>query len=110
MADRSTSRRELLTVASSLAVASTAVAGTASPVDAEQTVGGVNAIPELAPQWQKLDLAEILSRPSIVATENVRAEVKTEQQIPVVTLDTTTRQWRTAHVHRAAVLRPYPSG
>ena len=64
MADRSTSRRELLTVASSLAVASAAVAGTASPVHAEQTVGGVNAIPELAPQWKKLDLAEILSRPA----------------------------------------------
>ena len=31
---------------------------------AEQPIGGVNAIPELAPQWKKLDLAEILSRPA----------------------------------------------
>jgi hypothetical protein len=27
-------------------------------------VGGINAIPELAPQWKDLDLAEILSRPA----------------------------------------------
>jgi nicotinamidase-related amidase len=62
--DQNTSRRELLTVASSLAVASAAVASTPGRAQAEQTIGGVNAIPELAPQWTKLDLAEILSRPA----------------------------------------------
>jgi hypothetical protein len=27
-------------------------------------VGGIHAIPDLAPHWKKLDLAEILSRPA----------------------------------------------
>lgn len=43
-----------------------AVVGTSS-AKASQTaanVGGIHAIPELAPQWKELDLAEILSRPA----------------------------------------------
>src|SRR5262245_38705240 len=37
------------------------VSGTAQ---AAATIGGAHAIPELAPQWKKLDLKEILSRPA----------------------------------------------
>uniref|UniRef100_UPI001C2FEC12 hypothetical protein n=1 Tax=Stenotrophomonas sp. GbtcB23 TaxID=2824768 RepID=UPI001C2FEC12 len=43
-----------------------AVAG-ASSAKANQTaanMGGIHAIPELAPHWKQLDLAEILSRPA----------------------------------------------
>ncbi|HEY9211297.1 MAG TPA: cysteine hydrolase [Ancylobacter sp.] len=55
-----TSRRDALIGAA--AMAATAVA--ASSAKAAAPVGGVHAIPPLAPQWQKLDLAEILSRPA----------------------------------------------
>jgi nicotinamidase-related amidase len=36
----------------------------ASPARASSSAGGLAAIPELAPQWKKLDLDEILSRPA----------------------------------------------
>ncbi|SFU23190.1 cysteine hydrolase [Mesorhizobium sp. YR577] len=36
----------------------------AKTAHAASNVGGIHAIPELAPQWKKLDLAEILSRPA----------------------------------------------
>src|SRR6202030_123009 len=39
------------------------VDATVSPASAAG-VGGVNAIPELAPQWKKLDLAKILALPA----------------------------------------------
>jgi nicotinamidase-related amidase len=52
-----TSRRNVLGGAATLAAAST-IAATAKA----DMVGGVHAIPELAPQWKKLNLAEILSR------------------------------------------------
>jgi nicotinamidase-related amidase len=45
------------------AVGLAAAAIGASPASAA-AVGGVNAIPELAPQWKKLDLAKILSLPA----------------------------------------------
>ena len=56
-----TTRRSVLAGGATLAAASTVgQSGFAAP----ESAGGVNAIPELAPQWKKLDLAEILSRPA----------------------------------------------
>lgn len=56
-----TTRRSVLAGGATLAAASTVgQSGLAAP----ESAGGVNAIPELAPQWKKLDLAEILSRPA----------------------------------------------
>lgn len=55
------SRRHVIAGAAGLATA--ALAGRASTASAA-TVGGVNAIPELAPQWKKLDLARILTLPA----------------------------------------------
>src|SRR5260221_4478185 len=56
------SRREALVGAASVAAASV-LAANSSASDAS-AIGGINAIPELAPQWKELDLAEILSRPA----------------------------------------------
>jgi len=54
-------RRSVLAGGTTLAAASTVCqSGFAAP----ESASGVNAIPELAPQWKKLDLAEILSRPA----------------------------------------------
>ena len=57
------SRRQALTGVAGLAAAAAIVA----PKLASAAVppSGVDAIPELAPQWKKLDLAEILSRPGL---------------------------------------------
>ena len=58
------SRRDILAgVVAGTAVAATATLG-ASPAAADVSVGGIAAVPELAPQWKKLDLAEILKRPA----------------------------------------------
>lgn len=57
-------RRQALTGA---AVAAATVAAPQIAAAATAT-GGVAAIPELAPQWKKLDLAEILSRPAAYAS------------------------------------------
>jgi nicotinamidase-related amidase len=59
-----TSRRQVLTAATGLALASTAELASPRAAPAAEPVGGVRAIPELAPQWKRLDLAEILSRPA----------------------------------------------
>lgn len=65
-----TSRRTALSGVA-VAAASTAIGGlvasksaSAEPVSGDPSLGGINAIPELAPQWKKLDLAEILSLPA----------------------------------------------
>src|ERR1700704_4613229 len=55
-----TSRRQALVGAAVLAATPVLVAS--ETVRAAAGVGGINAIPELAPQWKELDLAEILSR------------------------------------------------
>src|ERR1700730_16445925 len=56
------SRREALAGAVSIAATSIIISNkSASPANG---VGGVNAIPPLAAQWNELDLAEILSRPA----------------------------------------------
>jgi nicotinamidase-related amidase len=52
----------MLTGAATVAAASTIATSQLSAASA--SVGGINAIPELAPQWKKLNLAEILSRPA----------------------------------------------
>ena len=57
-----TSRREALAGAVGMAAASVLVAD--KTASAASAVGGVNAIPELAPQWKKLDLAKILALPA----------------------------------------------
>src|SRR5258708_9825464 len=59
---RLASRREALVGAASVAAASVLVGDKSA--SAASGVGGINAIPELAPQWKELDLAEILSRPA----------------------------------------------
>jgi nicotinamidase-related amidase len=56
------SRREALAGAVSIAATSIIIANKSA--SAASGVGGINAIPELAPQWKDLDLAEILSRPA----------------------------------------------
>ena len=55
------SRRETLIGAGIAAASAFAASNSAS---AASDVGGIHAIPELAPQWKELDLAEILSRPA----------------------------------------------
>ena len=57
-----TSRREAMLGAAGLAAATIIVAN--NTASAASGVGGINAIPELAPQWKELDLGEILSRPA----------------------------------------------
>src|SRR5260370_21617407 len=64
----SASRRQIISGAASLATA-TALAGISTSAEgAASLVGGVNAIPELAPQWKKLDLAQILKLPAAYAS------------------------------------------
>lgn len=60
------SRRKAISGMVGLAAASATMGALSAPkaAIAASGVGGVNAIPELAPQWKKLDLAEILSRPA----------------------------------------------
>jgi hypothetical protein len=58
------SRREALTGAAGIAAATTVGLTAAHAATDMKAKGGVHAIPELAPQWKKLDLAEILSRPA----------------------------------------------
>jgi nicotinamidase-related amidase len=60
-----TSRRDIFAGAAGLAVAS-ALVGTAQA--ATSAAEELKAIPELAPQWKKLDLARILQKPAAVAS------------------------------------------
>jgi nicotinamidase-related amidase len=55
-------RRRVLAGAAALAATSTLLAD--RPGVAATDVGGINAVPALAPHWNELDLAEILSRPA----------------------------------------------
>lgn len=48
--------------------AGAAAAAVAAPSFAHAAAKGAAAVPELAPQWKKLDLAEILSRPAAYAS------------------------------------------
>jgi nicotinamidase-related amidase len=57
-----TSRREAMVGAVGIAAASVLAAN--KTASAASGVGGINAIPELAPQWKKLDLAKILTLPA----------------------------------------------
>ena len=57
-------RRFLKSTAVGLAAASTLGLGANTGKANESSAPGPSAIPELAPQWKKLDLAEILSRPA----------------------------------------------
>jgi len=58
-------RRQVIAGTAGLAAAAVAASATETRADtAAAAQGGIHAIPELAPQWQKLDLAEILSRPA----------------------------------------------
>jgi nicotinamidase-related amidase len=60
-----TSRRDIFAGAAGLAMAS-ALGGSAQA--ATSTGDELNAIPELAPQWKKLDLAKILQKPAAFAS------------------------------------------
>jgi nicotinamidase-related amidase len=60
--DNTSTRRSVLAGAA-VGLAATAIAANGAPASAA-TVSGVNAIPELAPQWKKLDLAKILALPA----------------------------------------------
>lgn len=62
MEEAVTTRRGALLGAVGLAVSATTLS--MKPAQAASNVGGIHAIPELAPHWQELDLAEILSRPA----------------------------------------------
>jgi nicotinamidase-related amidase len=65
---RQASRREVLTsTAAGLAVAA-GVGALSAAHAATGSIGGINAIPELAPQWKKLDLAQVLSLPAAYAS------------------------------------------
>src|SRR5271165_2174908 len=57
-------RRFLKTTAAGLAAASAVGLGVSTGNATEKASAGSKVIPELAPQWKKLDLAEILSRPA----------------------------------------------
>jgi nicotinamidase-related amidase len=63
MKQTSRSRRQVLGGVAGL-VAAGNIAAPSVLRAATPAAGGVSAIPALAPQWQKLDLAEILSRPA----------------------------------------------
>lgn len=61
----SPSRRQVIAATAGLAAAATLANSTEARADADAAAqGGIHAIPELAAQWKKLDLAEILSRPA----------------------------------------------
>jgi nicotinamidase-related amidase len=61
--DNVMSTRRSILAGAAVGLAATAVDAAVSPTSAAG-VGGVNAIPELAPQWRKLDLARILTLPA----------------------------------------------
>jgi nicotinamidase-related amidase len=56
-------RTFVATMAGAVATAST-IAGSAAAADDPSKLGGIHAIPELAPHWKKLDLAKILRYPA----------------------------------------------
>lgn len=59
------SRRQAMAGGAAIAGAAAMAAGaTSASTGGSRELGGIHAIPELAPQWQKLDLAEILTRPA----------------------------------------------
>ena len=57
-------RRFLKNTAAGVAAASAVGFGGVKAFATESSPGSTRAIPELAPQWKKLDLAEILARPA----------------------------------------------
>jgi nicotinamidase-related amidase len=67
LVSQSTRRDALVSAAVGLAAVATTAAAPSS-ASAETTAGGVAAIPELAPQWKKLDLAKVLTLPAAYAS------------------------------------------
>jgi len=61
-------RRQFVSgVAGAVAASAIGAAGAATAADKTEDkskLGGVHAIPELAPQWQQLDLAKVLKYPA----------------------------------------------
>jgi len=56
----SRSRRQVIAGTAGIAARPSPASATAARADTtDTTLGGIHAIPELAPQWKKLDLAEI---------------------------------------------------
>ncbi|MFT4102710.1 MAG: cysteine hydrolase [Burkholderiaceae bacterium] len=58
------SRRGALLGSVGVAAATILASNAARAAMSDAGVGGIHAIPEMAPQWKELDLAEILSRPA----------------------------------------------
>lgn len=54
-------RRAFVTGMAGAVASAGALAGTAAAADDESKLGGVHAIPELAPHWKQLDLAKIMA-------------------------------------------------
>ena len=58
------STRRNIAAGAAAGLAAAAVGAHVSPASTATAVGGVHVIPELAPQWKKLDLGKILSLPA----------------------------------------------
>jgi nicotinamidase-related amidase len=61
--DRITSTRRNVLAGAAIGAAAVAMSARSGPASAA-AIGGVNAIPELAPQWKKLNLAKVLALPA----------------------------------------------
>lgn len=59
-----TGRRQFVVGAASVAAAALASSGPATAAEDKTRLGGIHAIPELAPQWKELDLAKVLKYPA----------------------------------------------
>jgi hypothetical protein len=69
------SRRRFLTqTVAGLAAASAVGFGVEAGQATETAANAVGAIPELAPQWKKLDLSEILSRPAAFVSTGIHLD------------------------------------
>jgi nicotinamidase-related amidase len=62
------STRRAVLAGAAVGLAAAAATTSISSARAASGVGGINAIPELAPQWKKLDLAKVLAMPAAYAS------------------------------------------
>jgi nicotinamidase-related amidase len=62
------STRRAVLAGAAVGLAAAASTTSISSARAASGVGGINAIPELAPQWKKLDLAKVLAMPAAYAS------------------------------------------
>ena len=95
-----TSRREALAGAVGIAAASVLAAN--KTASAASGVGGITAIPELAPQWKKLDLAN-LSTVCTIASMATEERPRRRQQDGEVLLCRRISRTRGITLHRCCV-------